>query len=428
MAIRWLTRLWKHGVGPVMGGGTEAYTASEEIRWNYRRHYREDWRAKHDAFRKGLIDTAHMKLFEQFAQIMCELPESSSEYTSICSISPSRSASRFLKKLDNLHTRQPKHAWQIAAIAAGSSLKQYAFTQEVTRRICDWLMRNDMPLRDRLTLGTQVIAAWPEATPPDALEHALLNVFTEGSIESPDLVWQIFRTTWESRGTNSSYVVALVDDPAKLLVIARNLKSLGPEFCKNIFNSCLTDGRNRLRSYAPSEQMLQEIASEYFELLSADSPSKALANGWHYFNLCQWACRDSAWYPEVLERLQSAAKACPYPAQAAEWHRALAMNAPRASKLFNESMSAFGTYATSFTKLPTDASYEISKFADFLGKTLVIATSAKPIRGRNFALPPDPMHPIVGLVKDAFWGLVSWSSTLPSAAVVACLGGGYRTL
>ena len=297
----------------------------------------------------------------------------------------------------------------------------YAFTKDATRRMCDWLLHDKPSMHERLALGMSIHENWPEIKPPEQFDEALLELFMQGSIDAPESVAQICRPLWARRGAGSSYVGSFVDDPGKLLVIGRNLKSMEPEFCKNVFRTYLFSGRIQHCGFSPSEQELRNVAAEYYELESVLAPSSVAASGEHYFNLSQWAYRETTWYAEVLERLYTAAQACDKSAQAAEWCRAIAMNADRQSPVFAKAMKAFARYAQDYGGLSAATDHGLSMFADFLLKTLEIANDDRVLRGRNIDLPADPGHPIVDVVTEAYWGFVSWASDLPSAGVLAIL-------
>lgn len=405
----------------VFGGGTESRTATGELRWNYRLPTRDDWQKKYDLYRRSLIEPERLKIFARFAQAMRNLPESAWNSGPDWSAALSPAAGLFFVRLDELQVDHPRIALKIAAIAAGNSSPHYVFTKDATRRMCDWLLQCNMPPHERIAVGMSIRETWPEINPPEQLDSALLELFVKGSTDDPEYVAQICRPMWERRGGISAYIVSILEDPAKLLVIGRNLKSIEPTFCKNVFRQYLFSGRIQHCGFAPSEGDLRSVAAEYFELESVLAPSDVVASGDHYFNLSQWAYRDSSWYPEVLECLYAAAQACENPAQAAEWYRAVVMNADCHATVYTKAIEAFGRYAQSYATLPTATDFGLTDFAAFLVKTVEIANDDRVLRGRNIDLPANPGHPIVNVAKDAFWAFVSWASALPSSVVLAIL-------
>lgn len=405
----------------IPGGGSDSRTATGELRWSFHLQYRDDWRDKHDAFRRGLMESEHMRLFEQFAQAMRNLPESSWNSGPEWSSALSSSASTFLKALDTLHDDQPGIALKIAGIVAGTSSMHYVLAKEATRRICDWMADRNLAIQERMALGCLIRETWPEINPPEQLDTVLLELFMQASVEAPELVAQMCQRRWAVHGATGGYVISITDDPAKVLVIGRNLKSIAPDFCMHVYRNYLFSGRIQHRGFSPSEHDLREVAAEYFALLSTQSSPHEAAYGDHYFNLSQWAYREADWYPEVLERLYSAAQACDNPTQAAEWCRAVVMNAERHSTVFALAMHSFGTYVQSYTRLLGATDYALWAFADFVASTLDIAAGERVLRGRNIDVPPDTDHPIRKLAIEGYWGLVSWAAEQSSASVLSIL-------
>lgn len=405
----------------VLGGGTESRTATGELRWNYRLPTRDDWQKKYDLYRRSLIEPERLKIFARFAQAMRNLPESAWNSGPDWSAALSPAAGLFFVKLDELHVDNPRIALKIAAIAAGNSSPHYVFTKDATRRICDWLLQCNIPSHERIAVGMSIHETWPEINPPEELRITLLELFVKESTDDPEYVAQICRPIWEKRGGASGYIVSILDDPAKLIVIGRNLKLIEPTFCKNVFRTYLFSGRIQHCGFSPSEGDLRSVAAEYYELESVLAPSDVVVSGDHYFNLSQWAYRDSSWYPEVLEGLYAAAQACENPTQAADWYRAVAMNADRHAVVFAKALDAFGRYTKSYTTLSTATDAGLTNFADFLIKTLEIANDDRVLRGRNIDLLANPGHPIVDVATDAYWEFVSWASEFPSSVVLAIL-------
>lgn len=405
----------------IIGGGTASRTASGELRWSYWLQTRDDRSEKHDIFRRKLMESEPLKCFSTYAKAMRNLPESAWNCGPRWSSTLSPKAAAYLAKIDKLYLHKPSVALKITAIVAATASMHYVLSKEATRRMCEWLNRVDIPSRVRIELGLKIRETWPESSPPKELDEALLELLTQESKSDPVYVAHVCRSTWVRLGDDSAYVVSILDDPAKLLVIGRNLKSIEPDFCKNIFGKYLFEGHHKLCGLETSEAELRRVSNEYFELERISPSSDLTKSGAHYFNLCLWAYRDEKWYPLVLERLHAAASICGKPVKAAIWNRAVAMNADLRSPLYFSAMEAFTHYTQSYTTLAADDHFLLEEFARFLTTTLKVACNERALSGRNIGLPPDPKHPIVDATKKAYWDYIAWANELASAAVLNLL-------
>lgn len=382
----------------------------------------EDEQQKHDAFRRKLVEPEHFLRFSFYARSMRKLPESAWNGGPEWCKSLSSEAEAYLTKLDRLHFEKPLTAIKIAAIVAASAPVQYVLGQQAKKRVCEWLNREDCPSHARIELGMSIRELWPITyNGMEGLDEALLELLTCESAVDPEYVVSVCRPIWDRFGGNPTNVLSSVDDPAKLLVIGRNLKTIEPELCKSMFNTYLFSGRLNHCGFEASEEELRRVADEFFQLEGIIPSTDLTKSGFRYFSLSQWGYLDAEWYPVILERLHAAACACDNLVQAADWNRAVAMNADPQSSVFSRSMEAFTQYVQSYTLLPTESPYKLQNFVRFLTKTLEIAYGERVVSGRNIALPPNPSHPIVDVTKRAYWGMVTWASDLPSAAVLSLL-------
>lgn len=405
----------------IVDGGTASRTASGELRWSYRLHYRDDWRENHDLFRRQLMNSERLRSFVAYAKAMRNLPESAWDSGPQWCTALSPEAEAYLTKIDELYRHKPTLALKIAAIVAATASMHYVLSKEAARRMYEWLNRADIPSHVRIELGLKIRETWPESSPQNELDEVLLELLTQESKSDPVYVAQTCRPTWDRLGGNPAYVVSIVDDPAKLLVICRNLKSIEPELCKNIYRHYLFCGRLKHCGFEVSEAELRQVSDEYFELECSSPSSDVAKTGFHNFGLSQWAYRDAEWYPIVLERLHAAASVCGNLAQAADWNRAVAMNADPQSPVSSSALEAFKKYLQSYKTLAPADHYQLESFARFLTNTLEVACNERVLSGRNIGLPPAPDHPIVDATKNTYWDYIAWASKLPSAAVLSLL-------
>lgn len=403
------------------GRETRSSAELEGLRWSARPYYREAWRQEHAVFQCALLTPEHLSVFSRFAQALCALPESAWNGGAAWTQTISPQADAFILELDRLHAELPACALRIAAIVAAISSQRDLLAEEALRRVCDWLSHPSLPMGERVALGQVIHETWPENNAPPALAVTVLALFVQASAEVPDQVAQLCRPRWAQRGAGTHYVVSILDDPASLLTIGRHLKAIEPGFCKNVFCNYLFSGRIGHRGFAPSEQELRTVALEYYELETVMAPSEPSQQGRHCFNLSQWAFLDTDWYPDVLQRLFSAAQACAHPAQAAAWFRMVAMHAQRQSALFGQALEAFARYVQSDQKPSEVVDRWSTGFAEFILESIDITTKARVLNGRNIGLPPDPQHPVAEAATQALWKLVSWASDLPSSEVLLIL-------
>ncbi|MBM4180885.1 MAG: hypothetical protein FJ209_04945 [Betaproteobacteria bacterium] len=399
----------------IPGGGTFGRTKSGELRWSFRFYGSSEDIQKHDAYRRKLMAHEPWFRFAPYARDLRVLPESATYGGPDWTKKLSEGAERYLAELDDLHARRPRAAIKIAAIVVATTSMHYVLAKEAGRRVCTWLLEDDVPSRTRIELGISIRETWPDKyNKVEGLEHALLELIVQESEVDPKYILRMIQPLRAKSG-NAGWVFTSQEDPELLLVLGRNLKPLAPAFCKSVLSNYLFLGRHPVFSFSPPSDALRRVADELLALETATPYANNQQAGSVYYQLGQWGHPDAGWYASVLERLFAAAERSEQPMQAVGWFRAVAINAVPGSALHSRAMTRFSTWADGYRELALETDRALQEHARKLLETVSVARSEKVIQGRNVDLPANPGHPIVEVAVRAYWGLVDWLAAQHSA-------------
>jgi hypothetical protein len=168
------------------------------------------------------------------------------------------------------------------------------------------------------------------------------------------------------------------------------------------------------------EMDARHIADELFELESRVPSSTQENAALTYCDLIRWGFPDAVWFGHALARLYELACLSTQPNQGVRWLVRVAVNAPQPSSLHENAMERYGQWARGFNRLPLDNRQAILDFQRLLLDTLPIVCNDAVTFGRNVSMPANPLHPLVQVTEEAYWGLVDWliNVSLPFAAAV----------
>jgi len=375
--------------------------------------YKPELEGRRNLLREKLTEIAPRFTYTPLLADLGKLPERIQSTEKIQESSLSPAASSFLERLDAVHRENPLPAIAFAAYTFAACNPQHMLAQEAARRVCDWLQEDSAPSQERIDMGIVVWREWPESHYQlPGLHSALVDLLADES--NRDRAFVLSRLPAPYGRWANGILVTSTDAPAKLLLAARNLRGLDPEFAKSALQNYLRIAANPVSPQHAPEAEIRQAAAELFAL-ECEIPAADGARTVTILNdLILWGHTDAPWYDQALAQLEDAASGA--------WSFAvIAVNAPAYSPLRARAIEAFRHAANDYQTIPR-ISPHLLHVANLLADIPQDVDNDAWHGGiRNAHIPCDPQQPLREIARTAFWNLVDWLQQQPSAIVLTVL-------